>query len=346
MLAGTCLFLHRTAGSTFSSNTMKTSNLTGLALALLAALALCSPASAQTTRGPLRIIVPVDAGAGTDNTVRTGQAALTKALGGRPVLIDNQPAAGGMVGTQMLVRSAPDGNTIMVTSNNHVVMPTVYKKMSFDVVKDITPIAMIGGVPLLLVTNPAKTPAKDANELVAYLRTNPEKFNFGSSGNGTVIHLASKMFLDNAKLNIKHIPYKGVSPQLAALISGDVDFAVVALSAGAGFIKSGHIRPVAVMGASRVQSLPEVKTLAEQGFAGIDESGWFAVIGPAGMPASETKLILEAFRAAYTSPEMLESMAKQNNYVRIQSSEEAARFIQGQRDKYAAAAKSAGLEAE
>ena len=251
-----------------------------------------------------------------------------------------------MVGTQMLVRSAPDGNTIMVTSNNHVVMPTVYKKMTYDVIKDITPIGIIGGVPLLLVTNPAKTPAKDAIELVSYLRTNPEKFNFGSSGNGTVIHLASKMFLDNAKLNVKHIPYKGVSPQIAALISGDVDFAVLALSAAHGFIKSGHLRPVAVMGASRVQSLPEVKTLAEQGFAGIDESGWFVVIGPAGLPASESRLILDAFRAAYTSPEALESMAKQHNYVKIQSSEDAARFLQAQREKYAAAARSAGLEAE
>lgn len=325
---------------------MKTSHLPALALSLLASLALCLPATAQTTRPPLRIILPVDAGAGTDNFVRTGQAALTKALGGRPVVLDNQPAAGGMVGTQMLVRSAPDGNTIMVTSNNHVVMPTVYKKMSFDVIKDVTPIGMIGGVPLLLVTNPARTPAKDATELVSYLRTNPEKFNFGSSGNGTVIHLASKMFLDNAKLNIQHIPYKGVSPQIAALISGDIEFAVVALSAAQGFIKSGHIRPIAVMGASRIQSLPEVKTLAEQGFAGIDESGWFAVIGPAGMPASEARLILEAFRAAYTAPETLESMAKQHNYVKIQSPEEAARFLQVQRDKYAAAAKSAGLEAE
>ena len=325
---------------------MKTSTLPALALALLAAFALCSPATAQSTRGPLRIILPVDAGAGTDNIVRTGQAALTKALGGRAVLIDNQPAAGGIVGTQMLVRAAPDGNTIMVTSNNHVVMPTVYKKMTFDVIKDITPIGLIGGVPLLLVTNPNKTPANDANELVSHLRTNPEKFNFGSSGNGTVIHLASKMFLDNAKLNVKHIPYRGVSPQIAALISGDVDFAVVAVSAASGFIKSGHIRPVAVMGATRVQSLPEVKTLAEQGFAGIDESGWFAVIGPAGLPASEAKMILEAFRTAYTSPETLDSMARQHNFVRIQSPEEAARFLQSQREKYAAAARSAGLEAE
>lgn len=234
----------------------------------------------------------------------------------------------------------------MVSSNNHVVMPTVHKKMAFDVIKDITPIGMIGGVPLLLVTNPSKTPAKDANELVSHLRTNPEKFNFGSSGNGTVIHLVSKMFLDNAKLNIAHIPYKGVSPQIAALISGDIDFAVLAMSAAQGFIKSGHIRPVAVLGASRVQSLPEVKTLAEQGFAGIDESGWFVVFGPAGLPASESKLILEAFRTAYTSPEMLDSMARQHNYVKIQSSEEAARFLQAQREKYAAAAKSAGLEAE
>src|SRR5664279_1615375 len=280
-------------------------------LASLAATACLSFSSARAAdRPPLRGIRPVGAGSGVDTIVRAVGPALTKALGGQAVVIENLPGAGGITGTSALVKAAPDGNTIAFVSNNHAVNPSVYKKMPYDSLADVTPITVVGATPFVLVVNPAKLPAKNAKELVALLKARPGVYNYASSGNGTIIHLGGEMFVEAAGVDARHIPYKGVGPMLADLIGGQVDFGIVALPAVQGHLQSGALRAIGVTGTSRVASLPDLPTIAEQGWPDVDVSGWFAVLGPARLPAAEVKRLHDAVVAAFADAEVRAAMAR------------------------------------
>src|SRR4030095_6165955 len=156
---------------------------------------------------PLRTILPVGPGSGVDTIMRTVRPALTKSLS-QPVVIENMPGAGGITGTQAIVNARADGQTIGVVSNNHVINPSVYSKMPFDSLADITPIMVVGSTPMVLVVNPSKLPVKDVKELIAPLRATPGVYTYASSGNGTILHLADEMFVDQAGVTSNHIPYK------------------------------------------------------------------------------------------------------------------------------------------
>jgi tripartite-type tricarboxylate transporter receptor subunit TctC len=303
-------------------------------LAALGALAL--PALAQTPNAdrPMRVILPVGAGSGVDTIMRAASPALAKALG-QPVVIENLPGAGGITGTTALVRAAPDGATIGVVSNNHVVNPSVYKKMPFDALADITPISVIGETPFVLVVNPAHVPAKNVKELVAFLKAKPGAYNYASSGNGTIIHLAGAMFVEAAQVDVKHIPYKGVGPQIADLIGGQVELGVVAVPAALGHLKSGALRAIGVMGKARVPSLPELPTIAEQGLPDVDVGGWFAVIAPPKLPAAEVRRLHAAVLATFASPDVKEAMARQENLIHPSTPEAAAQFFRSEQERYA-----------
>jgi tripartite-type tricarboxylate transporter receptor subunit TctC len=305
-----------------------------LALAFIAPTVL--PSTAQANDKPaLRLILPVGPGSGVDTIMRAAQPALSKALGGQAVVIENLPGAGGTTGTLALVKATPDGNTLGVVSNNHAVNPSVFKKMPFDAVNDITAITVIGTTPLMLVVNPNKVPAKTAKELQAFLKAKPGAYNYASSGNGTVIHLAGEMFVDAAGVDVKHIPYKGVGPMVADLIGGQVELGVVALPAVQGHLKSGALRAIGVMGKQRLASLPDVLTVAEQGFPDVDIAGWFAVIGPAKMAAADVKRVHEAVLAAFAMPDVKEQMAKQESQINPSTPEAAALFFRSEQARYA-----------
>lgn len=286
----------------------------GLPLAALAAVAVWPGASRAQAgdRPPLKIILPVGAGSGVDTITRAAQAALAKALG-QPVVIENLPGAGGITGTSAIAKAAPDGLTIGVVSNNHVINPSVYKKMPYDTVADFTEISVMGTTPMVLVVNPAKVPAKTAKELVAFLKARPDAYNYASSGNGTILHLAAEVFVDEAGVPIRHIPYKGVGPMVADLIGGQVELGVLSLPSVQGQIRNGTLRPIGVMSARRSAAAPDLPTFAEQGMPGVEVEGWFAVVGPARLPPAEVKRIHEAFVAAYNTPEVKEAMARQGN---------------------------------
>ena len=318
---------------------------TSIALGLPFALA-AAFAGAQTVDRPLRVILPVGAGSGVDTIVRAAQPALGKALGGQAVVVENLPGAGGTTGTLALVRAAPDGSTIGVVSNNHAVNPSVFRKMPFDAIADITPISIVGATPFVLVVNPTKLPAKSAKELQALLKARPGAYNYASSGIGTIIHLAGQMFVDAVEADVKHIPYKGVGPMVADLIGGQVDLGVIALPAVQGHLKSGALRAIGIMGKSRVASLPELPTIAEQGFPEVDIAGWFAVIGPAKLPAAEVKRLHEAVVAAFAMPETKEAMARQENVIAPTTPEAAAQFFRTEQDRYARLVKKANIVLE
>src|SRR5262245_49706614 len=284
-------------------------------------LAVCA-ATAALAQQPVRFILPNAPGSGVDAITRAAQPAFAKALGA-PVVVENQTGAGGVVGLQTLARSAPDGNTLSVVSNNVVIFPSVLKSLPFDMPGDFTPIAVVGATPMVLVVNPNKVAANNAREFFALLKAKPGEFNFGSGGNGTILHLAAELVLDAAGVKARHIPYKGVGPMVTDLLGGQIDFAVAAMPSVQGQIKSGALRPIGMLTAQRTPAAPDVPTFAEQGLANFAVEAWFAVIGPKGMSPAAVKKAHEAVVAAFADPGVKEAMAKQGNTIHVSTPEQA-----------------------
>lgn len=325
--------------------TRSTSRWPVLALCATALLNTVAPVSSQAQpAGPLRLVLPVSAGSGVDTIMRAAQNELSKALGGQAVVIENLPGAGGVTGTSAIVKAAPDGNTVGVVSNNHAVNPSVFKKLPYDSINDITPISVVGSTPFVLVVNPVKLPVKTAKELQAALKAKPGAYNYASSGNGTIIHLGGEMFVDAAGVDVRHIPYKGTGAQIADLMGGQVDMGVVALPAVMGQLKSGSLRAIGVMGTQRVASLPDLPTIAEQGFPEVDVAGWFAVIGPARLPAAQVKRLHDAFVTAFSSAEVKAAMARQENVIAPTTPEAALHFFKTEQERYGRLVKKADIK--
>ena len=308
---------------------------------LLAALT-SGTALAQSDR-PVRFILPNATGSGVDGITRAAQPALSKAFG-TSIVIDNQPGAGGVLGLQALARSAPDGNTLSVVSNNVVIFPSVLKSLPFDMPGDFTPIAVVGATPIVLVVSPAKVPATNHKELLALLKSKPGAYNFASGGNGTILHLATELYLEAAGATAKHIPYRGVGPMVTDLLGGQVDFATAALPSVQGHIKSGALRAIGILTAQRTPAAPDIPTFAEQGLVNFEVAAWFAVIGPKGMSPASVKKVHDAVVAAFDDPAVKEVMAKQGNTIRIGTPGEAQAAFRSELAKYAALVKKVGLE--
>jgi tripartite-type tricarboxylate transporter receptor subunit TctC len=298
--------------------------------------------SAQAGEKTVKFILPNAVSSGVDTITRSAQAALGKALG-MTVVVENQPGAGGIVGVSALTRAAPDGLTLSVVSNNVVIFPSVYKTLPFDLNTDITPIAVVGFTPIVLVVNP-KLAAQNSRELVALLKAKPGALNYASSGNGTILHLAAEMYVDEAGAKAGHVPYKGVGPMLTDLIGGQVDFATAALPSVQQHLKSGALRAIGVGAPQRVAAAPDIPTMAEQGMPGYLVEAWFAVIGPKAMAAADIKRVHDAVVAAFADPAVKEAMAKQGNVINISSTDFAQSFFKSETAKYAKLVKKAGIE--
>ena len=314
-------------------------------LAAAAALPLAGPWAARAQDKVVRLILPHATGSGVDAITRGAQNALAKALGAA-VVVDNQAGAGGIVGLQALARAPADGSTLSVVSNNVVIFPSVLKSIPFSMPDDFTPIAVCGYTPVVLVVNPAKVAASTARDFIALLEARPGALNFGSGGNGTILHLAAEMLLDEAGAQARHIPYKGVGPMVSDLIGGQIEFATVALPSVQAHIKSGALRAIGMATAQRVAAAPDIPTLAEQGLPGYAVEAWFAVIGPKGLPPAEVKRVHAALVAAFSAPEVKDLMARQGNVIQIGPSEQAMPFFKSELARYAALVKKAGVEAQ
>ncbi|TWO69829.1 tripartite tricarboxylate transporter substrate binding protein [Caenimonas sedimenti] len=301
------------------------------------------PWAAQAQSGTVKFILPNATGSGVDAITRSAQQALGKALNAN-VVVENQPGAGGVVGLQALAKSAPDGSTLSVVSNNVVIFPSVLKSLPFDMPGDFTPIAVVGSTPMVLVVNPAKVPATTGKDFIALLKSKPGQLNFASGGNGTILHLAAELFLEAAGATAKHIPYKGVGPMVTDLIGGQVDFGVAALPSVQAHIKSGALRAIGTLTPQRTQAAAEIPTFAEQGLTNFAVEAWFAVIGPKGLPPAQVKKAHDAVVAAFNDPAVKETMAKQGNTIAISTPEEAQAAFRRELAKYAALVKKVGLE--
>ena len=291
----------------------------------------------------VKFILPNATGSGVDAITRAAQPALAKALGYQ-VIVDNQPGAGGILGLQQLARSAPDGFTLSVVSNNVVIFPSVYKTIPFDLPGDFTPIAIVGATPIVIVVNPNKVPAKDHKEFAALLKAKPDELTYGSGGNGTILHLTGEQYVGEIGAKARHIPYKGVGPFVTDLIGGQIDFGTLALPSVQQHIKSGALRAIGVGGAQRTPAAPEIPTIAEQGLPSYVVEAWFGVLGPKGMGAADVKRVHEAITAAFADPAVKEAMAKQGNTINVSTSDHAQQYFRSEKDKYAKLVKKAGIE--
>ncbi len=312
-----------------------------IATALTALLA--APALAQVGEKTVRFILPNATGSGVDAITRAAQPALAKALGAT-IVVDNQPGAGGIVGLQALAKSAPDGMTLSIVSNNAVILPSVFKTVPFDMPGDFTPIAVLGATPIVIVVNPAKVSATNHKEFAALLKSKPGELNYGSGGNGTILHLTGEQYVGEVGATARHIPYKGVGPMVTDLIGGQIDFGTVALPSVQQHIKSGALRAIGVGGAQRTPAAPEIPTIAEQGAPNYVVEAWFGVLGPKGMSAADVKRVHDALVTAFNDPAVKEAMVKQGNTIDIGTSEVAQSYFRSEKEKYAKLVKKAGIE--
>jgi tripartite-type tricarboxylate transporter receptor subunit TctC len=316
----------------------------GIGAMMAAGTATTTRATAQTADKPVRVILPMQAGSSVDASVRVITNALAKALG-QSVIIDNQPGAGGITGAAQIVRAAPDGQTIGVISSNHVINPSIYANVPFDSLKDITPITMIGTTPLVLLAHPSLG-VDDVKGLVAAARARPGAINYGSGGNGTILHLAVEMLMADTGIRLQHVPYRGAGQFLADLIAGQIQLGVFGANVAEAHIKSGALKALGVTTARRTPLLPNVPTIAEQGVPGYDLEGWFAAVGPKDMKPAEVARLNAAFRAALATPEVRDVLIKQGNDVTPTTPEEAAKILAADLAKYAAIVKKAGVKLE
>lgn len=295
---------------------------------LAMAAALAAPGAYAQGDKPVKFILPVSAGSGADAAARAISNSFSKALG-QPVVIENLPGAGGITGTAQIVKAPKDGMTLGIVSNNHVVNPAVYKSVPFDAIDDVTPVTVIGALPFVLVAHPG-VPAKNVRELVALAKARPGTINYGSSGNGTILHLAGEMFVSEAQVDMKHIPYRGMGQLMTDVLGGQIQLAFVAVSVAQQHVKSGALKALGVSTVQRTPLMPEVPTIAEQGLPNYAIDGWIAVIGPAGLPKPELARISTALRGALAFPEARDALVAQGYAIQASTPEAAQAFFKSE----------------
>ena len=250
----------------------------------------------------IRMVVPYSAGGTGDQIGRLVGDKMGEILGQR-VLIDNKPGAGGNLGAEATVRAAPDGYTVVMAATSLASNPAIQKKMSFDPLKDLLPVSLCCGVPMVVVVNPA-LPVKNMAELIAYAKAQPGKLSFASSGIGTSSHLAAELFKLLAGVEMAHIPYKADSQALPDLLSGTVELMFMFQTSALPQMKAGKLRALAVSTARRSPAAPDLPTVAEAGVAGYDFNGWFGLFAPAGTPKAVVDALAAAAVKAVQSPDL------------------------------------------
>lgn len=250
---------------------------------------------------PVRMVVPLGAGSTVDAVARAIAPGLNRATG-HHFVVENIVGAGGIPGTTQIVKAPTDGLTLGMISSNHVINPGIYKNVPYDTLKDITPIAVVATVPLVLVVNP-KLPVDNVKELLVYAKANPGKLNYGSAGNGSTLHLAGELLVNQTGIDIKHVPYRGTGQLVIDLLSGQVQMGFVSISQVASHIKAGNLRALALSTTKRSTALPDVPTMAEAGVPKYDFDAWIAVVGPPGLPKATVDNYAAAIKTAIDSPE-------------------------------------------
>jgi tripartite-type tricarboxylate transporter receptor subunit TctC len=238
---------------------------------------------------PIRIIVPFAPGGGVDIMARLIGDFMSKDFG-KPVIVENKPGAGTIVGTTAAATSAPDGYTLLMASSPFAINPSINAKLPYDTFKAFTPVALVARSFDIVVVNP-KLPFMSIQDVIAYAKANPGKLNFGSPGIGTSVHLAGEMFKSMAQVEMTHVPYKGSAPALTDLLSGQIQIMFSTVPSAPSFIQGGQLRALAITSAQRSAAFPDLPTVAEAGVPGFVVEGWYGLLAPAGTAAEVQDLL-------------------------------------------------------
>jgi len=278
---------------------------TRLIPALAAALVLTGPAQAQSdypTR-PIKMIVGFSAG-GISDVLGRAVAAKMSTMIGQAVIVENKPGAGTTIAGDAVAKAVPDGYTIWLDDiTTHAINASLYTKLPYDSVKDFTAVGLVASTPLMLVVHPA-TPANNVKELIALLKASPGKYSYGSSGAGTIVHLASEMFNSSENLQVLHVPYKGSSPATQAILAGEVTYVFSTMPPAIANAKAGKLRALAVTTPKRVPAAPEVPTMMEAGVRGFEIVLYSGILGPKGMRPAIVKKLNAEFARVVASDEI------------------------------------------
>jgi tripartite-type tricarboxylate transporter receptor subunit TctC len=265
----------------------------------------CSTALAQSDypNKPVRLVVSFAAGGISDVLARALAIPLSKQLG-QQVIVENKPGAGTAIAGDFIARSAPDGYTIWLQDiTTHAINATLYQKLPYDSTKDFSFIAMVASTPLMLVVHPT-TPANNVRELISLLKASPGKYSYGSSGNGTIVHLASEMLKSTAGVDVLHVPYKGSNPATAAILGGEVTFVFSTMPPAISNAKAGKLRALAVTTAKRVEPAPEIPTMIEAGVPNFEIVLYSGIMGPKGMDRGLVRRLNSEFAKVVQVPEI------------------------------------------
>lgn len=274
--------------------------------ALLGAAALALPgvtrAQAAWPAKPVTLVVPFPAGGGTDAFARPLATQFSR-LTGKSLVIDNRGGAGGTLGASVAAKLPGDGYHLFMGGAHHMVAPSMYPRLDYDIEKDFVPLIQVASVPQVLVVNPKRVPQTSARDLIAWLRKNPGKLNYASAGAGSVHHLAGELFKIQTKTFITHIPYRGAGPALQDLIAGTVDMAFDGLGSSAGHIAGGRIKALMVAGEQRNPAIPDVPSAAEVGLPDYKVNTWYGIWAPKGMPADAQAAAIDVIRRCVQADE-------------------------------------------
>ncbi|MES2187831.1 MAG: tripartite tricarboxylate transporter substrate binding protein [Pseudomonadota bacterium] len=318
------------------------------AMAAVAAIAGLGGTAARAQQGypsrPIRVVVPYSAGGSSDAPMRVVAQELSQQMG-QQVVVDNKPGQGGMIGGDAVAHAAPDGYTLLLASNPHVISASLYKNISFDPIADFVPVAGLCREPGILVVHPS-LPVRSVAEFVAYVKARPGQVNYGSSGNGSAQHLFTASFAAQAGLDMVHVPYRGSAQVVTDLIAGQIPFALPGLAAMVSHVRDGKLRALAVTGSKRSPLLPDVPTLIESGFPGFTAYVWNGIMAPRGTPQAVVDRLNAEVATALRAPAVVAYMDKAAVEVIVMSPAEFGKFVIDEKNRAAKAVQVTGVHVD
>lgn len=290
---------------------------------------------------PVTLMVPFAPGGGSDTVARTIQSKLSERLG-QPVLIENRTGASGAIATAAVAKSPPDGHTLFLSWDTHAINPVIMDNLPYDTFKDFAPITLLARLPLVLGAH-AGLPANTIGEFIALAKRQPGKLNYASVGSGSSNRLYSEYWHSLAGIKLAHIPYKGGGPSIQAMISGEVAYSFLSFASQKGHIQAGKLKAFAVTGAKRLPDLPDVPTMIEAGFPGVEVYGWIGMFAPAGTPEPVIARLNRDFNATIADPDVLKRLAGAGVEAVGTSPAELDRWVRSEYDKWSKFVKSSGI---